>query len=1137
MTVPLDFDATEIIEIEDSDSEVLVISPGQLERNPMDIARDFEATVKAGFTFDGNFAFSTRYSTRDAPNPCLKIDGIGTVGIPLSERDALAIISAAVPVCAAHDSTPSIWEVPADKIHFDDPAWESWIRKTVFAATYTSLELNPTPGKTSPTCTLRKLVIHEPGSPQTNFQNECGLSEGHIADLDVVLPSSFTGGQLQLRHGLETKYLDLSHDSGILTSAVAAYVGVRHTSFPVTSGYRLSLLYDINQPTQVHRGLAESQGAAQKLGHILQRWNDAADPEFLACLLRHTYTVEDNKNFDIEMLRGVDGQLISQLIPLVRELGFRLCFAHVSLTVTASASAENFAQNRRSGYIRCDDSESDDSIDEENFQIREDDQEDDFQVLKVLDLSGMPIEVNTGLETMDLLNGSMTDGSPDDEDFEKYDRTSGRKTETWNRTVLLLWPIGGSMESKVKIGNICDYVSNTLRDSKSAAPTAREKELIEMLAKCCTIPRDEKKLQRVVRALRKSSDRWNDAEQYIRGLLACGVDRRTDLLGVEGFISAYRAFGWDALKELQAMENDQSNARRQVLLLRLSKIAAEENNSEIASWCKTQDENVLRCLSKLDAQQLPWLMELSRSRGVEFLRDVYALPSATTLSVYICFSVFPQLRNQNLDKLFWIPFLRALQENRPPIPNFSPAIMEGLIIQCFSETARTLPPFPTKILKPNYPGQPVHEEADCEPILDVINLLVENGHAELCSQIFTAMRDAKHHVAYSDLCPPPQYYVQLSSPLIRLISSAPAPATAIFQPFFADVLESMISAPPPGPRILSWEKPTGLLQQNLSIFRAAARMAGGLSAVKSSLISANLHAHSSSALQDLARALLAEFGRESPTSPDYGVVMDILARAAIDVFDAAVVSRTTYSYSNDGPAERMVGLVEFCFNIGARNACSHLLDRLLIPPKGITVEKHLSNVLSPFLSLLHRYLATQRLDFQTEPFKGFAVAVITSFASEVMHQKHADSVPVQLENIGCGCEGCSALKRFFLGHDQIIIVRDSQDARQHLEYQLQKTPAKSFEINWETVRTGRPHGLKITKPSNMTPHGFWSANSKSGAKLLATLGDPQMQKSILGSAYESIRADITGQALSGEKRQADSRSAAPSTAAKKPRLA
>jgi hypothetical protein len=49
-----------------------------------------------------------------------------------------------------------------------------------------------------------------------------------------------------------------------------------------------------------------------------------------------------------------------------------------------------------------------------------------------------------------------------------------------------------------------------------------------------------------------------------------------------------------------------------------------------------------------------------------------------------------------------------------------------------------------------------------------------------------------------------------------------------------------------------------------------------------------------------------------------------------------------------------------------------------------------------------------------------------------------------------------------LGHQQTVEVRESQDTRQHLEYQLERANAKSFRLAWETVRTGRPHGLKVS---------------------------------------------------------------------------
>ncbi|KAJ7813121.1 hypothetical protein B0H14DRAFT_2605243 [Mycena olivaceomarginata] len=84
MDVPPEFDATEVIEIEDSDSEELELV--SVKEDPMNIAHDFGLVVKDGFAFDGDFGFSARYIMRNAANPCFKIDGIWTVGLPLSER-------------------------------------------------------------------------------------------------------------------------------------------------------------------------------------------------------------------------------------------------------------------------------------------------------------------------------------------------------------------------------------------------------------------------------------------------------------------------------------------------------------------------------------------------------------------------------------------------------------------------------------------------------------------------------------------------------------------------------------------------------------------------------------------------------------------------------------------------------------------------------------------------------------------------------------------------------------------------------------------------------------------------------------------------------------------------------------------
>jgi hypothetical protein len=70
---------------------------------------DFETALKP-IDFDGEFAVSARYA--DAPNPCLEMDGLGTVGLPLSDRDGPAVIAVCDPVRAGS----GIWRMSPEKV-------------------------------------------------------------------------------------------------------------------------------------------------------------------------------------------------------------------------------------------------------------------------------------------------------------------------------------------------------------------------------------------------------------------------------------------------------------------------------------------------------------------------------------------------------------------------------------------------------------------------------------------------------------------------------------------------------------------------------------------------------------------------------------------------------------------------------------------------------------------------------------------------------------------------------------------------------------------------------------------------------------------------------------------------------------
>ncbi|KAJ7727269.1 hypothetical protein B0H16DRAFT_1383573 [Mycena metata] len=1094
----------------------------ELDQKPLispstDIKGDFGAALEEGFDFDGVFAFSQRYEIGVTPNPCLDIEGLGTVGIPLSERDARAIITASFDGDTTTNTTGT-WEIPAEKIHFANPAWDNWIQKTTGLAAFTALTAY---AAANPSFALKKLVIHETSSHTTHYKEPIDDDESNtkIGDFIVILPATFEGAQLLLRHAGQIKSLNFAHQSGLSTSVIAAYSGVEHTLSGIASGYRLSLVYDMVQPiTQAgyRPVLPEMQGATQKLHNIMLSWKQDTSgtaPQFLACLLQHKYA--KTPNFSAKSLTGADALLVSHLYPLARQLKFRIYLAHITVTESIPCEAEDYGYGGYGygGYGRWGRRRyeyDDDDIDEAEFEERHGDREETLIVTQVVSLNGLPVGVNLDLADGDLLNGSVTTDDPDDDEFERDDRTTATRIKTYNRTVLVIWPKGSAKDLGVSVGDVYDYACNALKNSLTVSPTKKEKKLVDQLVECCRTRRQEPKLRQVVQVLRESADRWNDVQMLLRAVKACGVDKNSELMGLEGFVSAYQAFGWDALKDFytDAMTNDESNARRHALLARLTQMAVDEEDAEVSAWCKDQGDCILRSLSKIDAAQIPWLTDLGLARGGEFLRDV----------------IFPQLHAQKLDKTFWIPFIRQIQLRMADIPSTSATVVQGLIVQCVTETVRTLPAFPTKVVKSPYPYPGLaadREEKDSGATLEVIKLCIDTKNEALCGEISTKMRDAASRGTYSSQFPPWLYYTELSPALILYMQSVATPNTLdiIFRPFFLDVITSLASTArvsPTGNPIT----PCPLNDSHKLIMMSAARKAGGISALQQRLNATTLKGHDSTALQALVRSIVKEFPRQQlapGATQAYDDLVITLVRTAIDTFDTSSLipplpTHTAYYYTGSrlSPSDHMIRLIQFCFEVGAQSQCQRLLLRFVPPPASSTVVDHVSKVLAPFLPVLQRYLVSQRLDLQTEPYKKFAAAVIKSFAEKVMAQKPSEVIPAaQLQAIGCqGCAECPQLRAFLLSDKPTISFSRVQGIRTHLERQL--NAIRWLGVTCETIRHGSPHTLKITKPASMTALGLWNANSQTGKTLLGALGDPATQMRVLGADHSWVHARIHG---------------------------
>ncbi|KAJ6510818.1 hypothetical protein C8R45DRAFT_1088961 [Mycena sanguinolenta] len=1027
-----------------------------------DIKADFEAVLKDGFDFDGVFAFSQRYKIGGAPNPCLNIEGLGTIGIPLSVREAHAIISVSQPV------------------HFENPAWDAWIQTEAGVAVSTALTAS---ADVKPSFILKKLVIHEQSSHTARYKDEA--SDRKIGDFIVFLPGHFEGAQLQLRHGGQIKTVNFAHQSGLTMSVVAAYSGVEHTLAGVSSGYRLSLVYDIVQPiTHVWNRptLPAMQGATRKLQHILRSWkqmNSDEAPEMLACLLQHKY--RKSSNFSAKSLTGSDGLLISHLYPLARELKFRIYLAHIEATVSVSCEIDY-------GYPYP---YEDSDIDEEQLvcNSKKDADEADLVVTEIVDLRGMPVTVDLELQFDDLLNGSVTDKDHDHQEIEKSEYEDGNANTNLPTHSASDMAKEQRYDERIRRRNLRLCVQrptgldNYPNDAEFESMWQGMHEFEER--------RHEAKIKTSVQVLMESADRWNEPQILLQTLKACGVDKNTDFMGPEGFVSAYQAFGWDVLKDFcgQAMANDESNARRHALLARLTQMGAEQEDEDVSSWCEDHADCVLRSLGEIDAAQIPWLADEGLARGGEFLRDV----------------TFPQLHAQQLDETFWVPFLLRIKSKVDTIPTISPDVVNDLILECVTQAIRTLPTFPRETVPDS---SYTLQEKSSDAILEVIKLCVETKNAPLCAEIFTKLRDTTRPRPWL-------YYAELSPALIRYTQGKPA-LDAIFKPFFVDVIDVMVS----GVRHSSDGKPITLCpftDEHKSILIKAARKVGGITILKERMTAVTLKGHDSSTIQALVRTIVEKFPRqqlqEGVPKQAYDELIIALVFLAIDTFDMPSLTKLSSNYSSvpANPADQMIGMLNFCFEVGAENQCKRLLLRFVPPPKGSTVAQHVSKILAPFMSVLRPFILSKGLNFQTEPYRMFAAAVVQAFAEQVMEQTPSEVVSAaSVQTIGCrSCAECPKLRAFFASDARTIRFSRVQGIRTHLERELQNT--SSWGVTWETIRSGSPYTLEVAKPPSMTAAGLWTANSQAGIALLQDLGDAETQARILGAAYPTVHARIHGE--------------------------
>lgn len=305
--------------------------------------------------------------TVDAYLPNLEVEAVGRIALPLLPQQAQQLMAVATPAPYGRGTETLIdtkvrktWQINANQVQLGGRHWPQTLQ-SILDRVVTGLSV------TEPvSAELYKLLVYQSGDFFINHRDTEKVP-GMFATLVIVLPSVYTGGELIIRHNNREVELDLCRDDASEVVAFAAfYADCVHEVKPVTSGCRLTLIYNlVRQGTGRPPEAPGYESERDCVAALLQQWvkaqtaAEAAFPEKLIYPLEHAYTAAE---LAFDRLKGADAAVAPVLLAATEQAE---CELHLALlTIAESGSAEYAEYQPRRGHYRG-------SYGEESFEVGE----------------------------------------------------------------------------------------------------------------------------------------------------------------------------------------------------------------------------------------------------------------------------------------------------------------------------------------------------------------------------------------------------------------------------------------------------------------------------------------------------------------------------------------------------------------------------------------------------------------------------------------------------------------------------------------------------------------------------------------------------------------------------------------------
>lgn len=381
----------------------------------------------------------------------LAVEGFGPVKFPVTPAKARKLLGLGQPARFGRGeqtlNDPAVrdtWEIPR---HLVGAEWDDAALTDILATVKEELGL---PTAAELTAELHSLLVYETNQHFLAHQDS-EKDDSMVGTLVVTLPSSYAGGELMVGHNEEWKAY---RGSKTALSLVAFYADCRHEVLKVTSGYRITLTYNLLLHGDTSRPDGDD-GTAAELADLLREHFSTPVPRYysgpatnppnrLVYLLDHEYTP---RGLNWRRLKGADANRVALLRTAADQAGCEAVLALADVKTTHSAFKDDDDDYGYGGW--------DDEYDEDDGEDSGDasGSEDEYEIQELIDsevtlthwtgpdgtrLEETSLHVDDGEVCASTPTGDLT---PFSSEYEGYMGNWGNTLDRWyHRAAVALWP-------------------------------------------------------------------------------------------------------------------------------------------------------------------------------------------------------------------------------------------------------------------------------------------------------------------------------------------------------------------------------------------------------------------------------------------------------------------------------------------------------------------------------------------------------------------------------------------------------------------------------------------------------------------------------------------------------------------------